>query len=90
MLGKINVSDWPNEVSESLSCTVAPGLNFFFGRWPCAEEAKRHEMSTIERKRRRFTGWEKIAITTGIHKVQINLIDKQRFGTPIEHIDRRS
>lgn len=31
---------------------------------------------------------EKLASTTGIPKVQIILIDIQRFGTPIDHIEQ--
>jgi hypothetical protein len=33
-----------------------------------------------------FTGCEKIEWTLVLPKVQINLNDKQRFGTPIAHI----
>jgi hypothetical protein len=42
-------------------------------------------MRRIGTKNDVFTGWEKMGITTGIPKVQINLIDIQRVGIPIDH-----
>lgn len=84
-MGKVNMSDCPKEVSESFNWTVPALFSFFFPFCARAGDAKRHKMRTISAKNDLFTGWEKMGITTGIPKVQINLIDIQRVGTPIDY-----
>ena len=84
-LGKANMSDWLKRVRESCSWIVAPCLNFFFSFWAKPDGARKHEKA-IARKNEAFTGRKKIEFTTVLSKVEIILIDKQSFGTCIDHI----